>query len=464
MKPILHNDTTYEIFIDQVTHQRYLSIKGDYTGFQGEFQAGAYKCPLTAENAFALRERLPWLNPRPLGLATSFGFGDRIGLATPGHISAVHNTGIAPIFAQQSVRENDRTGRTPQDVLNDALWAVFEGDWRDPWGADADHIKEIRDLPPFIQAGYSFYTIDPNQYVDNAAHTDSLETLRIKANKLPWDVLGDTLESIQHRYLNDPIVLGSLKIKFSEYELYRAMGKYGRAVAHIKTMSDYLVKNVSEFDLEASVDETDTPTSVKEHYFIANELQRMQVPFVSLAPRFVGSFQKGVDYIGDLTEFDRELAQHAEVMHALGGYKLSIHTGSDKFSIYPSIAEKARNLVHVKTAGTSYLEALRVIANVDKPFFREILECSRQRYEIDRATYHLYGKVEKVPPADSLSDSELLSLFNQFDARQVLHVTFGSVLEKYGKTLLRTISANQARYEDFLTTHFKRHLTPFIKS
>jgi len=386
-----------------------------------------------------------------------------MGVATPGHINAVRGTGIAPIFAQQSVRENERTGRTPQDVLNDALWAVFEKDWREPWGADADHLKEIADFPPFMEVGYSFYTIDPNLHVDNDAHADSLETLRAKAKNLPWDVLEDTLDGVRHRYLRNPIVLGSLKIEFSEDELYRAMGKYGRALAHIKTLSDYLVKNVKEFDLEASVDETDTPTSIKEHYYIANELRRLEVPFVSLAPRFVGSFQKGVDYIGDVEEFDREMAQHAEVMHALGGYKMSIHTGSDKLSIYPSVAKRARNLVHVKTAGTSYLEALRVIATVDKPFFREILDYARQRYEIDRATYHLYGKVEKVPPADSLSDSELLPLFSQFDARQVLHVTFGSVIDKYGKTLFETIGAHQAQYEEFLTAHFKRHLAPFIQ-
>jgi hypothetical protein len=464
MEPITYQNTTYYLKHDDETCQKVLCIEGDSAGFHGNEHAGIFCCPLTGKNALALRARLPWLNPRPLGLATSFGFGDRMGVATPGHINAVRGTRIAPIFAQQSVRENERTGRTPQDVLNDALWAVFEKDWRDPWGADADHLKEIADFPPFMEAGYSFYTIDPNLHVDNGVHTDSPETLRVKVNALPWDVLEDTLDGVQRRYLREPILLGSLKLEFTEDELYRAMGKYGQAVAHIKTLSDYLVQNVPEFDLEASVDETDTTTSVKEHYYIANELRRLEVPFVSLAPRFVGSFQKGVDYIGDVAEFDREMAQHAEVMHALGGYKMSIHTGSDKLSIYPSVAERARNLVHVKTAGTSYLEALRVIANVDKPFFREILDHARQRYEIDRATYHLYGKVEKVPPSESLSDNELLALFDQFDARQVLHVTFGSVLDKYGKTIFEIIGANQIQYEEFLTVHFKRHLAPFIQS
>jgi hypothetical protein len=374
MKPINYNDTTYYLYSDESSHQKYLYVEGDTSGFEGELQAGIYRCPLTPQNAAALRDRLPWLKPQPLGLNPSFGFGDRIGLATSGHIVAVQGTGIAPIFAQQSVRENTRTGRTPQIVLDDAMWAVFEQDWHAPWGADADHVKEIQDLSPFIDTGYSFYTIDPKEYVDNDAHIDSLEVLKAKASKLPWEILKITQDGLCQLYVGNPIQLNGTTLEFEEETLLRAVAKYGRAVAHIKKMSDYLVENVSQFDLEASVDETDTPTSVQEHYYIASELRRLGVPFVSLAPRFIGSFEKGVDYIGDIAEFDCELGKHAAVMNFIGGYKLSIHTGSDKFSIYPSIVKHTRNLAHVKTAGTSYLEALRLIASIDKPFFREVLD------------------------------------------------------------------------------------------
>jgi hypothetical protein len=132
-------------------------------------------------------------------LATSFGFGDRLGIATPGHITAIRGTGIALVFAQQSVRENARTGRTPQIVLDDAMWGVFEMDWRDPWGADADHAKEIADHSPFIEAGYTIYTIDPNEYVDNKAHADSVETLKTKVAQLPWDALAISLKELATR-------------------------------------------------------------------------------------------------------------------------------------------------------------------------------------------------------------------------------------------------------------------------
>jgi len=87
----------------------------------------------------------------PLSLTSTFGFGDRLGLATPGHIAAVRGTKFAPIFAQQSVRENTRTGRTPQQVMDDAKRAVDAAGWDLPWGTDADHLKTVDDLPSFVE-------------------------------------------------------------------------------------------------------------------------------------------------------------------------------------------------------------------------------------------------------------------------------------------------------------------------
>ncbi|NQS91665.1 MAG: hypothetical protein HQ574_04585 [Chloroflexi bacterium] len=461
---IQHDGIKYSLAHDPITHQKFLRIEGDHSGFQGEFQTEIYNCPLTSENAATLRDRIPWLTPQPLGLKISFGFGDRLGIATPGHIAAVEGTGIAPIFAQQSVRENARTGRTPQIVLDDAMWGIFEMGWRAPWGADADHVKAIDDLTPFIESGYTFYTIDPNEYVDNDAHLDSVEILKLKVAQLPWESLKISQEELYQLYVENHIQADGITLKFQEETLLRAAAKYGCAIAHIKTVSDYLVQHVDKFDLEASVDETDTPTTVLEHYYIANELRRLGVPYVSLAPRFIGSFEKGVDYIGDRALFDIELERHAAVMYAIGGYKLSIHTGSDKFSIYPSISEKSRKLVHVKTAGTSYLECLRVIAVVDQAFCRQILDFARSRYESDRATYHVSGELEKVPSAADLIDDQLLDLFDQFDARQVLHVTFGSVLDEFGPRIMDTLNSNLDLYKQFLQKHFIQHLEAFVEN
>jgi hypothetical protein len=182
---------------------------------------------------------------------------------------------------------------------------------------------------------------------------------------------------------------------------------------------------------------------------------------VSLAPRFVGRFEKGVDYIGDLETFSAEFARHVAVARALGPYKLSLHSGSDKFSIYSLVARLADGLVHLKTAGTSYLEALRAIAQVDPALFREILAFARERYDTDRATYHVSAQLAKVPAPDALDDADLPGLLEQFDARQVLHVTFGSVLDRFGDQLLAALRGHEETYYNLLESHFRRHLSPF---
>src|SRR5258705_11061545 len=125
----------------------------------------------------------------PLFLMPSFGFGDRLGLATPGHIASVRGTKFAPIFAQQSIRENARTRRTPQQVMDDARRAVDAAKWDAPWGADADHLKTLEDIPAFVEAGYTFFTLDPGEHVDNSADADSLDALKQKVSKYNWDGL-----------------------------------------------------------------------------------------------------------------------------------------------------------------------------------------------------------------------------------------------------------------------------------
>ncbi len=441
-----------------------LAVQGDADGFAGELRDGVLLGPLSAANAATLRERLSWLCPQPLGLATSAGCGDRLGLATPGHIRAVRAVGgeIAPILAQQSMRENARTGRTPQQVMDDALWGVFQEGWRQPWGADADHLKTTEDVDLCVAAGYTFFTVDPGAHVDNAAHTNALPTLREKFAALPWDALESSPEALKALYLGQAQVIEDFTLAFDEEALLRAACKYGRAIAHTTAMYRHLVEQSARpFELEVSVDETDTPTSPLEHSFIARELRRMGVQWVSLAPRYVGRFEKGVDYIGDLVEFDAEFARHAAIARVLGPYKLSIHSGSDKFSVYPLMAKHTRRLAHLKTAGTSYLEALRALATASPAFFREILALARARYDEDRATYHVSADVARTPDPATLSDAELPGVLDTFDGREVLHVTFGSVLDRYGARLLALLDDHEATHYAAIEAHFVKHLTPF---
>jgi hypothetical protein len=362
------------------------------------------------------------------------------------------------------MRENARTGRSPQQVLDEAMWGVFQEGWREPWGADADHLMTTADVDMCVAAGYTFYTVDPGDHVDNEAHSAPMEVLRDKVHALPWSDLADSPEQLHERYLGAEFDVEGWKIVFDETALARAAAKYGQAVAHTARMYRHLasVMGGRSFELEVSVDETETPTSPHEHYFVANELGRLGVQWVSLAPRYVGRFEKGVDYIGDLDRFDCEMAKHAAIARVLGPYKLSIHSGSDKFSVYPIYAQHAGKLVHLKTAGTSYLEALRAIAAVDPILFREVLALALTRYDEDRATYHVSAQLEKVPCPEELADEDLAGILDQFDGREVLHVTFGSVMESLGGELLAVLDDNEEAYYEALEAHFDRHFAPFV--
>lgn len=379
-----------------------------------------------------------------LGLSPSFGFGDRLGLATSGHIAAVKGTKFAPIFAQQSIRENARTGRTPQQVMDDARRAVEAAGWDAPWGADADHLKTVDNLPPFVAAGYTFFTVDPGAHVDNAANADPLPVLQEKAR-------GSDLDQLSAWYLRP-----AGKQPWGEFDpekLIRAEVKYGRAIRHTVELYRRLSQMKDAFDFEVSVDETDSPTTPLEHFFIASELTRQGVRFTSLAPRFIGRFEKGVDYIGDLAALDAEMAKHAAVTAHFGTYKLSLHSGSDKFSVYPLIVKHWGSRLHVKTAGTSYLEALRTLAVTEPELFERIWALGLERYDTDRATYHVSADVEKVPAGLALP-----ALLDDFHAREILHVTFGSALTQFGAEIKAALVKHADVYNANLQKHFGKHL------
>jgi hypothetical protein len=421
--------------------------------------------PLSAENAAALRGLLPFLVARPLGLRKSAGCGDRLGLATPGHIRAFRGSNLAAILAQQSIRENARTGRTPQEVMDDAMWGVFQEGWREGFGADADHLKTLADVDSCVTAGYTFYTVDPGEHVDDSANPASFAELQRKAEALPWNILDSSPADLQSRLADKPVDLGDFSLTLSREELLRAAAKYGRAVAHTVTMYRHLVGAMAgrPFELEMSVDETETITTLAEHVYIVNELKRLGVVWVSLAPRYVGRFEKGADYIGDLAAFEQSFARHVAVAKAFGPYKLSLHSGSDKFSIYPIAANLAGELVHLKTAGTSYLEALRAIALLNPALFREIANFAVERYPTDRASYHVSADLAKMPTIATLPDDRLATLLDDFHGREILHVTFGSVLTHlpFRESFFTTLRRHEETYTQLLEIHFQKHFAPF---
>ena len=414
--------------------------------------------------------------PKPitLGLEPSFGFGDRTGLATAGHVESMKRSGsgIQAIYPQQSIREMTRTNRTPRAVMDDALQAMVDAGWSGPTGADADHLKTTEDVDVTAAVGFTFFTIDPSDFVDAQADDYDEATIREKYSQIESDV------TWLDQYRGKSVTLDTgTEVVLSEEACLRAAVKYGTALNHALMLARYIeqVQTAAENDheIELSVDETEQPTTLAEHYIIADQCIAGGMKLVSLAPRFIGDFEKGVDYKGDVDALEASLNDHAAIARLLGPYKLSLHSGSDKISMYAALARSTRGLFHVKTAGTSYLEALRVVARHEEPLLRELVDFSRSRYETDRATYHLSATLESaLPPSEIESATELEKIYLEmwddvpagkgftYLGRQILHCTFGSVLtdERYGPLVHDILRQHPDTYREVLADHFVRHL------
>jgi len=221
----------------------------------------------TIDHALAdrLRRENQWARPRPLGLAPSIGLGDRLGVATAGHIRAMREhapAGVRAVFAQQSVRELARTHQTHQEVLDSATLAVARADYREPWGADADHLKTEDDVRAAAAAGFTFFTADPSAFVNDRAAAMTGRELDGAVEQ----ALADETPAVRDRWLKEPLDarIAALAGGDDPLERRRAIATYARAVAHTERLyraAQAAYRGPGHFDFEMSVDETATPTT-----------------------------------------------------------------------------------------------------------------------------------------------------------------------------------------------------------
>lgn len=418
-------------------------------------------CYLDHRNLNLLRGIFPHLNPSFCGLRQSFGTGDRLGIATPAHLQAFKGKDIFPILAQQSVREMSRTERNWQKVLEDAVWGCFEEGYEGPFGADADHVKNIKELKEAADCGFTMFTLDPSDFISKGIEGLNEQELSQLYNKILEN------KEIENLYLNKKSKIGEQELIFDEKSLRKIILTYSEALNHVVECYDFLKDYKKEkFDLEISVDETPTVTSPLAHLFIVLELQRRGVDFQNLALHFLGDWQKGIEYIGDVKQFAREFSLHAAIAKNIEGYKLSLHTGSDKFSVYPIFSQETDGLCHIKTAGTSWLEEVKVVAMKDPALYREIHRFALENFAKDRASYNLTTDLSRIADIDTITDDELINLFKQNDSRQLIHITYGSILrakDDKGKYIFKDkIYQILFRFEEEhyrgLSNHIRRHL------
>jgi len=415
---------------------------------------------LTHHNLLILRKIFPLLSPSACGSRVSFGSGDRLGIVTPAHIQALKNRNIFPILAQQSVREMTRTERNWQNVLDDTIWGCVEAGYQGPFGADADHVKEIEDIQGAIDAGYTMFTIDPSDQIN-----DNISSLTQRELKELYTSIPER-KKLEKLYLGKTYTVNGGRLQFTQEDLVISVVTYYKALKHVIKCYQYLKEHAKQkFDLEVSVDETLAFTTPISHIFIVEELHRNGVDFQNLALHYVGVFQKAVDYIGDVEEFAREMEIHSTIAKQFGGYKLSLHSGGLKFSVLPAFSEKTQGLFHVKIS-TSWLESMRIIIRKNPDLYRQIHPYILEKFDRDKASYDLTTDLSLVPDINKIPDSHLEDLLDNNEARQLIHTTYGSILSgknQEGAYLFRDqiyqiLYHNEDQHYQAISEHVKKHL------
>ena len=461
------------IFMTRIDNQKRIIIvkKGNmYDRFEGqerEIEEVKIKIvPLNHQNAEVLRDLFDFTSPAPKGKqGASLGLGDRIGLASPGHIHTIKDKNIKPVLAQQSIRELELTERDYDDVLDAASWAVFQEGYEKGFGADGDHLKNEEEVNMALEKGFSMITLDGSEYIDNSI--DDLDENEVNNRYKEVKNKENIIVDLEEKYLEKTFTLETdTEINFNKERFQRIILTYFDLLNFTEDIYNKLIVPVDrQIDFEVSIDETQTPTSPQAHYFVASELIERGLEINSLAPRFCGEFQKAIDYIGDIDQFEKEYKIHAQIADEFG-YKLSIHSGSDKFSVYPLIGKYTDGRVHVKTAGTNWLEALRVIAENEPDLFREIHNYAMDNYEEATKYYHVTTDFDNIPDITELTDSELTELFDHEDARQMLHITYGVIMKAeaddgtylFRDKMYRAWNQYEEEYSQVLQKHIGKHV------
>lgn len=294
----------------------------------------------------------------------SFGVGDRFTRQGSAQLRAVEKIcadgiDVTPVW-NKSNREHTITGTTPMSTREEADAAVKAAGWKKPYFVDADHIN-LSNVEGFIGAS-DFFTLDVADYVGKP---DAGAAAFAKRHAGP-DGKGVRVELPGGL---PPIVASAADIEAAANKFLGAVKEAGKIYRAIEAK-----KGAGNFVTEVSMDETDLAQSPTELYFILAMIAEEKIPAQTIAPKFTGRFNKGVDYVGDVSGFSREfLSDVAVTLVAAPAFglpsnlKLSVHSGSDKFSIYPAIREACKKFdagVHVKTAGTTWVEEIAALASV----------------------------------------------------------------------------------------------------
>lgn len=431
-----------------------LAVAGKTQMFAGQMHQTVKLCTLTTENANAMMDLFPFTKPSShRGHAFTLGLGDRIGLAAPGQLQAIRGYDVFPVLAQQSIRELNLTHRSFPEVIAAAAFGVFQSGYRGGYGADGDHLKTKEEIRYALDSGCSMITLDCSEQIDNVAACFGHPELEQAYAALPREMTA----RYEHAYLGLTLpVIGCLDAD----ALKRIVLVFDKAISHAIDCGRYIQQYAKrDIDFELSIDEARTITTPAEHFVIAAELQRAGITPTSVAPHFVGEFEKGIEYQGDLEQFAKDLAVHQQIADYFS-YKLSLHSGSDKFTVFPTLYRVTKGHVHVKTAGTNWLEAVRVIAGEAPELYRKAQKFALEHRSEAASYYHVTTDPATIQNIDLMSDAYLPEYLQLPASRQLMHISYGLLLSEpwFRDAFFSVMHEKEQTYYAGLVAHISRHL------
>ncbi len=405
----------------------------------------------------------------------SVGVGDRFAHQAKAQLAACikaeeHGIVVVPVW-NKSNREHTIIGTEPSQTRKAADAAVKELGWKHSYFLDADHIT-LKTVPRFLQP-CDFFTLDVAEEIGKPAKPADVEAFVKRHTELVGTV---TIPHIDEPFKTDVAFVTAVANKF--LAAVQDAGVIYRMVAENK--------GVGRFVPEISMDETDAPQSPVELLIILAAIADEKIPIQTIAPKFTGRFNKGVDYVGDVKQFSKEFEEDlAAIAFAIQRYglpdnlKLSVHSGSDKFSIYRAIYDAVHKFdagVHLKTAGTTWLEELIGLAeaggsglDIAKEVYSEAFAHAEELCKPYATVIDIdYAKLPTPEAVNGWSSEQYTSALRHEQSnkaynpsfRQLLHVGF-KVAAKMGDKYLNALEANEDVVAKNVTTNlFDRHIRP----
>ncbi len=407
----------------------------------------------------------------------SFGVGDRFAHQAKAQLracmlAAEQGAEVIPVW-NKSHREHTTVGSQADSVRQAADAAVRALGWKKPYHVDADHIR-LETVDGFI-ASSDFYTIDVADSIGKPAAAADVQALVDRHPEL--------IGRIDIAGIDEPLAISRADVERTAGKFLKAVQEAGAIYRHIASS-----KGTGKFITEVSMDETDAAQTPPELLVILAALADEKIPLQTIAPKFTGRFNKGVDYVGDVAGFEREFSQDlAVIAFAIERYglpaslKLSVHSGSDKFSIYTPIRRSLARFdagVHLKTAGTTWLEEVIGLAEAGG----EGLDLAKKIYakalEKRDALCAPYAAVIDIDPARLPATDEVAGWSSEqyvaalrhdptcrefnADLRQLIHVGY-KIAAQFGDYYLRLLEACEETIARNVTGNlYERHLKPLF--